>query len=425
MKNNINNNVNKQNENKIINNIKKDNLNLNFYNINKTNFSDFNNNNLNNNKNILNNIKNNINFNSNELKENKHYEYEKNLPNNNNKININFENEDNQVNNFNFINYNKNNIINNNVNKNLTFKDFVNNDNNQIISDNINNEVKDKNETQINKIINNCIKEKDNNISKQQNNNYSKDENNIENNNEENKDKSSFKEQNNIKKDKYNEKNKKNPNKIVPNPAAKFQGKIDSLYKQVFTDNIAQNFIKLITEKKFNEICTKVFVLIENNSIEYIEQIYKEKLTTLICALYYFAKSHKSKIKEYIFKSDLDIDKKLFDYLRTNILLPDNQPDNQRDKKSDNVPDNKKYIDFERNKANKFINDFCKDLYLLDAPDGKNLIFSAYTFLVIARCLRENSSYKDSIFFNELLNKEYLLSFIILISLSLLLNISL
>ena len=188
-KNIINNDDNKQAENKILNNIRKDNHNLNFYNINETNFNGLNNNNNSNNKNnIFNDVKNNINFIEYELKENKHYEHENDLVDDD-KIDANFKNKDNQVNNINFLNYNKNNPINNNANRDLAYKDFINNDNNQIINNNINSEIKDKNKTKMNKIINNCVNEDNTNIIKQQNNNFSKDENDVINNNYENEDK--------------------------------------------------------------------------------------------------------------------------------------------------------------------------------------------------------------------------------------------
>ena len=312
----------------------------------------------------------------------------------NNNININNNIINNNLNNkYNNFEINNNNIKANNINnfdKNEIKKEKIN-------EKNLKNERNEKNENKKNKPIkeNNIIKNDENiKINEKedstecnfQSNNYSKEK------------------INNIKKNEnrkpLEEKKKKKKSKPKAQlPSEKYEIKINEYYSKLFSDNIAQFFIEIITDKdnqnnNFNNLVTKIFVLVENNIIEFIEQEYKEKIVTLVCILFYFCKGQRSKIKDYIFKSDLDIDQKLFEFLRKNILIPDNS----------------KPIDFVKSKSDQFFDKFCKNLFL-DNSDGKNDIFSAYSFLVISRCLRDCSNEKDKNFFNELLEKEYLITF--------------
>jgi len=275
------------------------------------------------------------------------------------------------------INY-KNRIQNNNL-----FNLNINNNihNNNIINDNINN-------NNINKLVSDEYN--NNNKSNSKNNiNDNKKNNNINNKHKEDKNLDNIKKQKKI----YNKKDKK---KIIPNPAFKYQEEIDKYYNEIFKDNITQNFIKLITQKKdnnFNTRYTKLFQIVENNREEYIDKLYKEKITTLICLLYYFAKKNRAKINKYIFKPD-EVDENLYNFLQKNILNKDNT----------------EILEFDSKKIKKFQKDFCKDLYL-DSSKGKDLIFSAYSFLIISRTLREYSNEKQRSFFEELLEKEYIISF--------------
>ena len=183
----------------------------------------------------------------------------------------------------------------------------------------------------------------------------------------------------------------------ITNKAYKFQKEIDFFYQELFKDNISRYFINSIIYKRnnINRICSSIFNLIENNKMEYIEQIYKEKLTTLVCILFIFAKGLRTRMNNYIFRADSEIDKKLIKYLRQNILIQNNPKD----------------MDFTQNKINVFTKDFCKNLFLENKVEGKYIIFTAYTFLVILRLLRNYSRGNEKQFFDELLEKEYIISF--------------
>ena len=353
----------------------------------------------NNNNNIFFDIENNIDFDN----QNSSYKIKNNKIKNNNNHEDKMPNKNIKNNNIEYPNDSKNNniyldnnIINNNSNKNAI--NFENINNNNFRLNNFNNfnekeiekdiiENKENKEINNNKIDDNIkINEKEDSTEcSSQRNNYSKEKiNNI-----------------NRKENNLEEKNKYKKSKPkVPLPKKNYQKKINSYYNYIFNDNISQFFIKLIKDKNnndnFNSISTKIFVLVENNIIEKnIEQEYKEKIVTLICILFYFGKGQKSKIKDKIFDDGLEIDKDLFKFLRKNILIPDNS----------------KYIEFKKSKTDKFFSDFCKDLSLENKVDGKNLIFSVYTFLVISRCLRDCSNERDKQFFEELLEKEYLITF--------------
>ena len=198
---------------------------------------------------------------------------------------------------------------------------------------------------------------------------------------------------------KYNNNSQKGSNnKKIANPADKFQKEIDYYYQYLYQNNIIEFFIRAVSDKKnhdLNQLCTKVFKLVENNKIEYIEQLYKEELTTLICVLFPFAKGQKSIINDNFFKSDLQIDKNLFLYLQKNILIIDNT----------------KSIDFTSNKIENFEKNFLKGLFLESTIEGKNLIISAYIFLVISRCLRKYSKGESKEFLDDLLKREFMISF--------------
>ena len=346
-------------------------------------FSDIENNNIENKKNALSNDK--INNEKNKMNLDK---------NNSNKI---------QENNLNYLNkfHNHNNINNNNINNNINSNKNISNIDrdmhlNGFINKDINNNAKDKNneyhkeekkETLFNEKDknNDIIEEDDNNLNHQ--NKYSKDNNNEIYNNKikkENKNAKQSKEQN-------------NNNKNFRNPAQKYQEKIEEYYRKLFNNNIAQNFINSIlnNNSNFNQICTKFFNLVKNNQREWIEQIYKEKLMTIISILYYFSKGQKEKIDEYFFKTDSDIDKQLCQYLNSNILLSNSS----------------EYVELNQKKASKAVNNFCNDLFLNTKSDGKKVIFAMYSFLVISRCLRNCCKENDKYFFDKLLEKEYLVSF--------------
>ena len=386
-------------KNKRINNINNDN-NSNFNKINEIkNDPDSNDNEdkINNDDDVFGDIENNIDF------DNQNYKKIKN--NNINNINTPTDSKKNNI-------YKDNNIINDNnskkidfeiINNNIRSNDFNNFDKKEIVK-NVINEKNEKNENKKNNEINNIknvenfkiIENEDSTEYSSQSNNYSKEKINIINKNE-----------NKIPLE-QKIKNKNSKPKVLL-PKNKYQKKINEYYNTIFNENIAQYFIKLITDKSnntnFNSISSRVFALIENNLIEKnLEQEHKEKIVTLVCILFYFCKGQKSKIQESIFDSDLEIDKKLFEFLRTNILIPYNS----------------KYIDFVKTKVDKFCEAFFKDLLLESKEKGKNLIFSVYSFLTISRCLRDflnkkderdKKDEKDLEFFNELLEKEYLIAF--------------
>ena len=182
----------------------------------------------------------------------------------------------------------------------------------------------------------------------------------------------------------------------------KYEKEIEQYYNILFKNNITNYFIKSIINKvNLNPICTKVFLLLSKNKIEYISQIYKEKLVTIICILYPFSKKLKLKIGEILFKTDEKADKDLFKFLRESILIPDDS----------------KILDslfcFSRTKMENFSKNFCTNLYLKKEDYGKNILFYIYTFLVISRNLRnfKNINECERKFFDLLLEKEYLITF--------------
>ena len=55
-----------------------------------------------------------------------------------------------------------------------------------------------------------------------------------------------------------------------------------------------------------------------------------------------------------------------------------------------------------------FVKNFCSNLYLSQNEEDKNKLFFIYTFLIITPNLRK---FSDSKIFDDLLAKEYLISF--------------
>lgn len=208
---------------------------------------------------------------------------------------------------------------------------------------------------------------------------------------------------NNIQDKNANKKNENNINNDNKKSEA-YEQKIDHYYKIFFKDNIAQCFINFFSQnlkqKILNKFNSQIFSLIYNNRNVTISQIWKEKLITLICVLFPFAKGQNLKInekKEDIFQTNDKADKNLFKYLRTNILIPDESE--TRDK----------LFQFSQNKMDGFVKKFCSNLYLSQDEKGKSKLFSIYTFLIITRNFRKIS--KNSKIFDDLLAKEYLISF--------------
>ena len=54
---------------------------------------------------------------------------------------------------------------------------------------------------------------------------------------------------------------------------------------------------------ELNDLCTQFFTMVDNNKKEILEQIYKEKLTTLICILFPFSRGNQKKFKDLFFNS--------------------------------------------------------------------------------------------------------------------------
>ena len=410
------------------------NINLNLLNDNNdnlinSNFNDFNNFNhnasnqnnsdeINNNNNkIFNeNEKNNINFNKiQENKEKKDNNISKNNAKNGNENEIK-RNNVNQIQNNNKINDNNNqanydlnifkgiknnfpfgNKVNGNIQNNNEIDDKLDNDNNKIIENHNKEEKSNYYENNYNK--NNILIKVDsdlsslsahsNNTNKFDNNNYSEGI-------------SDYK-ANDLSKITKNKKPKKNNNnqkngKVYANPAEKYEKDIDNYYEYFFSQNYSEFIINfIIKNNKFNDTCSKIFSLVNHNKIEYIKQEQKEKLITLICALYPFSKGQKSKIgNDEIFKAN-KIDKILIKYLRTNILM---------------LNDSKSIFSFNQKKFESFMKDFYVNLSLPQSTNGKDYLFCIYTFFVIARNLRNNcKNFIDKSLFDNLLEKEYIISF--------------
>ena len=198
-----------------------------------------------------------------------------------------------------------------------------------------------------------------------------------------------------------NEGEKFNDNYImqIKNKTYHFQQEINYYYQSIYKTGIIQFFIKSIYNKKnyydLNKLFSSLIYIIRDNIMKYMEQNYIEKLITLFCLLYPFAKGHKSKINDYIFKSDLPLDQDLFHYLRKSIFIKENT----------------NLIDFTTNQIQYFRYYFLKDLQLKHTPEGKNMIISIYTFIIIFRCLRKYSQGYEKTFFDKLLKNEYLIMF--------------
>ena len=268
--------------------------------------------------------------------------------------------------------------------------------NNNIKNNNINNnyEIKDKNKDYLFKKNNNVDmndNDNDNDNTYVSNNVNNKNYKNYYYNNINNYEKKNYKEKIFI-----NKNQTPNNNNIIPNPS-KFQLEIDNFYNKLYKFGITQLFIKLISDKKnndLNQLCIKISNLIENSKKEYLEQYYKEELVTLICIIFPFAKGLKSTINDSIFKTDLKTDKNLFHFLKKNILM-----------------NNYNSIEFIPHKIEYFSKYFVKDLYLEPTIGGKSLVISVYIFLIIARCLRKYSKGEEKAFFDDLLRREFYISF--------------
>ena len=68
-----------------------------------------------------------------------------------------------------------------------------------------------------------------------------------------------------------------------------------------------------------------------------------------------------------------------------------------------------KLFEFSQDNVDNFVKNFCSNLYLSPNEEGKNTLFFIYTLLIITRNLRKFS--ENSKFFDDLLAKEYLISF--------------
>ena len=292
----------------------------------------------------------------------------------------------------------QNNFINNGINDKLDNGNDKNNDNNnnKIIENHSKEEKPNYCENKYNK--NNLLIKADSDLSSLST--HSNNTNNFENNNYS--DGLSDNKANDISKTFKNNKPKKNNNNqkngnVFANPAEKYEKEIDNYYEKFFNQNFSESIINfIIKNNKFNEICAKIFSLVNHNKIEYIKQEQKEKLITLLCALYPFSKGQKSKIgNDEIFKAN-KIDKILIKYLRTNILM---------------LNDSKNIFSFNQKKVESFLKDFYVNLSLPQS-NGKNYLFCLYTFFVIARNIRNNcKNYNDKSIFDKLLEKEYIISF--------------
>ena len=198
-----------------------------------------------------------------------------------------------------------------------------------------------------------------------------------------------------------NEGEKYNDNYImqIKNKTYDFQQEIDYYYQNIYKIGIILFFTKSIYNKKhyynLNKLFSSLLFIIRNNIMKYIEQNYIEKLITLFCLLYPFANGHKSKINDYIFKSDLPLDQDLFHYLRKSIFIKENY----------------NLIDFTTNQIQYFRYYFLKDLQLKHTQEGKNMIISIYTFIIIFRYLRKYSQGNEKTFFDKLLKNEFLIMF--------------
>ena len=189
-----------------------------------------------------------------------------------------------------------------------------------------------------------------------------------------------------------------NNSNINRNSINKYQEEIENFYDEIFKEDTREIFIKPIIDNKNNNLdylLNKAFKIIEKIKLGYIEQICKEKIITIICLLNLFSKEFKKLINDNIFKSSSEIDKNLFLFLQKSILTPDIS----------------EIFDFSKKNIKKFSKEFCKNLYLENSQEGKNLIFTAYSFLIILRAIKDYPDNKVKQYFGGLLKEEYLISF--------------
>ena len=189
-----------------------------------------------------------------------------------------------------------------------------------------------------------------------------------------------------------------NDSNINKNSINKYQEEIENLYQEIFKGNIKEIFIKSIIDNhkdNLDYLINKTIKIIENIELVYLEQICKEKFITIICLLYFFSKEIKKLINDNFFDLCLKTDKNLFAFLQKSILIPDNS----------------EIFDFSKKNIKRFSREFCKNLYLENSQKGKNLFFTAYTFLIIFRALKDYPDNKVKQYFGALLKEEYLISF--------------
>ena len=185
---------------------------------------------------------------------------------------------------------------------------------------------------------------------------------------------------------------KKNNNDKIDTSLYEYKKKIEEYYDDIFKDDVKKFFIKSILEKhnsNLNKFFWKLFISFDK--IEFLEPIYKEKLIKVICLLYYFARGNKSIINERILKSNLNLDENILKFFEKNFI-----------------------IDFSKKRkksVKQFIYNFYKDLYFDNSPEGNNLILSLYIFLIISRILKDSPEKKVKKYFEDILEKEYLISF--------------
>ena len=186
-----------------------------------------------------------------------------------------------------------------------------------------------------------------------------------------------------------------NNDTAITNSLYNYEKKIEIFYQLIFKEGFRKNVINSILNENdnVNQIFLDIFENFVNIQIDKLEQLYKEKLFTIICLLYYFINDDKQIINEHILNLKSNKEQNLISFLQKNILSPE----------LDN-------FDFSKIKIRKCINNFCKNLNLY-YPKGKVLIFSFYTFLVIYKIFESSPEKKIKTYFEELLEKDYLISF--------------
>ena len=188
-----------------------------------------------------------------------------------------------------------------------------------------------------------------------------------------------------------------NDDKLINDHFNNFKKKIEVYYQKIFNGEIKKLFIHSIINENNNYYLNKIFWDIYNSlkniEMDKFEQIYKEKLITIFCLLYYFVIDDKPIINENILNFKLSIEQNLIKFLQKNILFPE----------IDN-------FEFSKSKIKIFSRNFSKNLDL-NSINIKKLIFSSYTFLIIYRFCKEYQEDNTKTYFKELLVNDYLISF--------------